>query len=111
MRQRAAPRDTPRSRCRASADRLRQTPSACAFLANDVPTEVLFCCQLIVGTAAQREVVDIRWTSPGMRMLVMELEPGLLSTPVTAGIHIRATRFVPLPDTATDFCSDVPTLL
>jgi len=41
--------------------RLRHRRSALSLLPDDITTEVLFGGQLIVGAAAQREIVDARW--------------------------------------------------
>ena len=52
-----------------------------------------------------------RWPATSMRMLVMELQSGLLPAALAAGVDIRAARFVPLPDAAADFGGNVPTLV
>jgi hypothetical protein len=45
-----------------------------------------------------------------MRVLVMELEPGLLATALAARVDIRAARLVALPDAAAHGGRNVPTV-
>ena len=74
-------------------------------------TKILFRRQSIVGAAAQREIVDGRWASSPVRMLMVELQSGLLPAALAAGVDIRAARFVPLPDATANFGRNVPTLV
>ena len=107
----AAEREIVRSWRRAGAALLCQRCLACSFSPDHVATEVLLRRQSIVGAAAQREIVDRGWPSSPMRMLVMELQSGLLPAALAAGIDIRAARFVPLPDATANFGRNVPTLV
>ena len=102
---RAQPRNSGR---RAGAAGLRHGGSACSLLADGVATEVLLCCQGVVRAAAQREIIGSRGAASCMRVLMMELEPGLFAAALAAGIDIGAARFVALPDVATDCGRDVP---
>jgi hypothetical protein len=100
-----------RSRRRASAVRFGRRRSVCSPLPDEVATEVLLGGQTIVGTAAQREVVDGRWAFSRMRVQVMELEPGSLPATLAPVVYIHAARLVPLPDAAADFGRDVATVV
>ena len=73
-------------------------------------TKILFRRQSIVGAAAQREIVDGRWASSPVRMLMVELQSGLLPATLAASVDVRAARFVSLPDGTADFCRNIPTV-
>ena len=95
---------------RAGAEWLGSGRCACPFLLDGVATEVLLRGQIVVGAAAQGEVVDARRAPSRMRVLVVKLEPALLAAALAARIDIRAARFIALPDAAADFGGDVPSL-
>ena len=104
-------REAARSRCRAGADRVLYRRAACLYPSDEVAAKVLLCSQSIMGTTAQRDIVETRRSSPCVRVLVMKLEPCLLAAALAARVDIRAASLVSLPDVAAHIRGDVSAVL
>ena len=77
-----------------------------AFLSHELPAEVQIRLILIVGPAAQRDIIHAMPSAFPVGFFVMVLHSASASAATTLGIDERATPPVALPYLASDRCRD-----